>query len=119
MNMIIGSINNICLQYGCSVCCNPVKINSCRLMGELNKAPFIDLGHMLISVKHPGSIRLKSYKCLNFNPQTGLCRDYFNRPDICRNTKCLAFDETSVEKQVDIIKRIKAEEFIKIPTRGD
>lgn len=108
-------IDNICLRYGCSECCNPVKINSRILINSENKElPFVELGDIFVPISHPDSVRLRTYSCHFFNCETGLCNDYFNRPDICRNTKCAAFDEITESGQIEIINSIKREIFLKI-----
>ena len=110
----IDKADNICLLYNCSECCNPVKINSLRLITERDNLPFIELKEMLILEKYPDRVKLKSYHCSYFNHKTGLCDNYSMRPEICQNTKCLAFQTTDRKKQLAIIKHIKTEKFIRI-----
>ena len=105
---------NICMMFGCSKCCKPVKINSLCIVSK--KLPFIDNYKIFIPKEHPDTVRLKTYRCKNFNPQTGLCDDYKNRPQIYRNTKCKAFEATSVAEQARIIEKIKTSEFFHVPT---
>src|SRR3989339_189228 len=106
---------NICLEFGCSECCNPVKIS--RGMGAIFERGnlFIKLDMILVPESHPDSVKLVSFSCNNFDSCSGLCRDYFNRPKICRNTKCLAFNATNRGIQAEIVRNIKAEKFINIP----
>ncbi len=57
-------------------------------------------GEILVPESHPDTVRLKTFDCLNFDRATGMCHDYENRPEICRNTSCLKDDSTeSVDEQ--------------------
>ncbi len=110
---------NICLLFGCSMCCNPVKIDSRRLIGlERDKLPFIELEGILAPESNPDTIRLKQYYCTKFNAETGLCGDYENRPAICRNTKCRAFEVISYLDKKRIVEKIKEERFFEIGIGG-
>lgn len=111
----IISIDSICLQHKCSACCNPVKIDSRIIIDK--SLPFVDLGCILIPKNHPDTIRLKTYRCEFYNPETGLCRDYANRPDICRNTFCMGFVVAETER-IMVISAIKNEEFFSIPIKN-
>ena len=111
--------DNICIRYGCSACCNPVKIRSLVIINtKRQELPFVDLNVVYAPKMHPDSVKLKTYICEHFNAETGLCMDYDNRPSICKNTRCAAFDVSDESKVAEIIKHIKNEEFIKIPTNG-
>lgn len=110
----MNKITNICLFYKCCNCCNPVKIDAKKMLSGENEYFFINLEEMLISEEHPDTVKLKTYQCINFNSKTGLCNDYENRPDICRNTKCLAFRTTDPKRQSEIIDKIKSEKFLRI-----
>lgn len=78
----------------CSRCCNPVKIPFSKNCGigdipdELKKI-WIDTGEILIPESHPDSIRIKTFECMHYDKESGLCRDYDNRPDICKHTSCV------------------------------
>ncbi len=107
-----GEETNICLLFGCSMCCNPVKINSRRLIDpERDKLPFVKLEGVLVPKSNPDTVRLKQYRCSNFNVKTGLCTDYDNRPNICRNTTCRAFDVIRYIDKKRIVEQIKEEQF--------
>jgi len=80
----------------------------------LDELPFIDTGIILIPRMHPDTVRLKMYLCKKYDEELGLCNDYDNRPVICRNTTCSAFDTSDVNEQQKIISDIKSEEFYKI-----
>lgn len=112
MNKING-ITNICLFHKCCSCCNPVKINAKMLIGT-SEYLFIDLEKMFVPAEHPDTIKLKIYRCINFNSKTGLCNDYENRPDICKNTQCSVFNTADPKKQSEIIEKIKSEKFLRI-----
>jgi len=111
----LNCLTSICLLHQCSICCNPVKIDFRR---SINNDLFIDLEEILVPENHIDTIRLKSYQCINFNQNTGLCDDYHNRPVICKNTKCSAFNEDSRENQAEIIKIIKSKKFLRIPAKN-
>ncbi len=64
--------------------------------------------------KHIDSVRLEVYDCEWFDKKTGLCKNYEDRPDICRRSKCRAFEVQDSEEQKKIIEEIKSEKFIKI-----
>jgi len=81
-----------CLDENCSDCCNPVKVD--RFFPE-NKVPIDEKGEriweyqgLLTLAETPDGIKLKAYKCKNFDEKTGLCKDYENRPQICKDTVC-------------------------------
>lgn len=104
--------NNICIKYQCSECCNPVKISLCQSLPNLH--PFIFNNEILISENNIDYAKLRSYRCSHYNSKTGLCDDYLNRPEICKNTRCLAFYTNDNQEQFDIINQIKLEKFIVI-----
>ena len=114
-----NDIVNICLLHQCSACCNPIKIDYRKMIcSEIDKYPFIDLEEIFIPEDHAETVRLKTYYCTRFNQETGLCSDYLNRPLICRNTNCFAFETDDKKKQSEIINSIKAEKFFKIKTNN-
>ena len=47
----------------------------------------------------------------NFDKETRLCKDYENRPNICRNTSCINNSEKSIDEQYSELVDTK---FIKI-----
>lgn len=111
---------DICLRNGCSVCCNPVKIASWELVNiEEGNLPFVETGIILApeNLLDQPKFRLKVYYCLNFDHQTGLCGDYDNRPEICRNTTCAAFNTKDKEEQKSIIDRVKNGRYVELTLR--
>ncbi len=104
---------NVCLEHKCSDCCSPVKIRGYALL-ELEKIgrPFVETGEIYIPESNPDAVRLRTFRCLNFDSKNGLCLDYANRPDICRNTQCGAFYTDDRKKQEAIINRYKNEKFM-------
>lgn len=114
MNKDISGEINVCLLFGCSMCCNPVKISSKRIISSKDNLPFIELDGLLVLEAHPDTVRLKHYRCTKFNPVTGLCTDYQNRPNICRNTTCSVFDVKERADMQAIMNKINNERFIKI-----
>lgn len=110
---------NVCLLFGCSECCNPVKVHSKIPINPREAGlPFIEMEGLLVPESNPDTIRLKQFLCINFNAATGLCGDYANRPSICRNTKCRAFEAIEYKDKEKIVSMIKKEQFFKINTGG-
>lgn len=107
---------NICLLFKCSICCNPVKIDSLRLISPRDGLPFVEMKGLLVPRLHMEIIRLRPYKCILFNSSTGLCKDYKNRPNICRNTFCPAFKFKLEEKRKISywVNQMKKTSFIRI-----
>ncbi|MCX6743558.1 MAG: YkgJ family cysteine cluster protein [Candidatus Parcubacteria bacterium] len=88
----------ICINKKCSECCDPIKVS--RFFSE-DKIPINEKGEkiweyrgLLASAEVPDGIKLKAYKCKNFDKETGLCKDYEKRPKICRETIC---DEENIK----------------------
>jgi Fe-S-cluster containining protein len=56
--------------------------------------------------------KLETYDCKNLDTKTGECRDYENRPEICKNSGCVNPElQESLEEQH---KKMKEKKFIKI-----
>lgn len=96
-----------CLDRQCSWCCNPVKISMRKGVNpsvipipknEKGEELFKKRDEVLVPENHPDTARVHTFDCINFDSKTGLCKDYENRPDICRNTSCI--NEQS-EKSMD------------------
>ena len=105
---------NICLKYKCSKCCSPVKMRKgfkAARPNVLASLPLVDRNETWIPETSPDTTRLETYDCMNFDPETGLCKDYENRPDICRNTECRAFNLDTEEDQQETVNKIKNEKF--------
>jgi len=105
-----------CIEKKCAVCCNPVKVESFFPEDEI---PVNEKGEkiweyqgILASEKTPDGIKLKAYKCKNFDEETGLCKNYKNRPMICRETTCI--DEKSKESTDKQYKKFIKNKFILI-----
>ncbi len=104
-----------CLEKNCSWCCNPVKV--ARFFPE-DKIPTDKNGEkiwqkrkeLLIPEDQIDTARLETYDCVNFNKETGRCRDYENRPEICKNTSCI--DEKSNESIDKQYKKFINQKFI-------
>lgn len=44
--------------------------------------------------------KLKTFNCIEHDKETGLCKNYDNRPDICRATSCINEDsQESIDEQ--------------------
>lgn len=52
-----------------------------------------------------------SINCVNFDPETKMCLDHENRPDLCRNSTCISDPSDSLDEQY---KKVTTEKFIKI-----
>ncbi len=102
----------ICERFNCSECCNPVKVKHLSSLGQ-DIDIWKERDGLWAPKDHVDTVKLRTYDCDNFDNETGLCKDYKNRPNICRNTECRAFDVDDVDEQKRIIKKIKGEEFIK------
>lgn len=106
---------DICKKHGCSHCCNPVRINrliSARFDERSDELPFEKLDEVHIPVCELETTRLEAYKCKNHDPKTGLCKDYINRPDICKNSRCSALDVEDEDEQRKLIQEERGQEFI-------
>ncbi|HAL49844.1 MAG: hypothetical protein UU40_C0004G0022 [Candidatus Uhrbacteria bacterium GW2011_GWD2_41_121] len=105
----------ICKKHGCSNCCNPVRVDkriSNRIDSQISELPFRKLDETHIPVDELETTRLDVYQCENHDPESGLCKDYENRPDICRNSRCRALDELDEGKQKRFIDEERNQEFI-------
>lgn len=109
---IMSKEASICMEYSCSECCNPVRIDSKRIIDP--KLPFEYKGVILVPEERPDYVRLKVYSCKNFDSKTGLCIDYDSRPTICRNTLCKAFKTECKKEREDIIASIKKIKFFSL-----
>ena len=110
-----------CLSENCSWCCNPVKIGprSKHTPNEL-KIPTDKNGNSLWTKRDETLLPEKdfetqvvdTYDCKNFNEETGLCADYENRPEICRNTSCVS--DNTIEKTDEQRKKYVGTKFFRI-----
>lgn len=106
-----------CIKHNCSICCHPVKFRygfKQNKKDELNSLPFRDRDEIVAPESSIEKTRLETYDCENYDEATGLCKDYENRPQICRDTKCEAFDTEDETEQKRIIEEIKEEKYIPI-----
>ncbi len=97
-----------CKDKKCSFCCNPIAINHRAViaLGEDNLPKdkdgnplFTNKKEFLFSKDNPDTEKFQTFECKNFDKDTGLCKDYENRPDLCRNTSCI--DSNQKEKSED------------------
>jgi len=104
-----------CFEKKCSWCCNPVKVH--RFFPE-SKIPTNKKGEKiwepdgLLATECVDGEKLEAYKCKNYNKKTGLCKEYEDRPDICRNTSCV--DEKSDESIDEQHNKMVKQKFIPI-----
>lgn len=96
-----------CLEKNCSWCCDPVRIGRSKREGFADfKEPtdkngddiWKETGEFLIPESHPETTLIKTFDCINHDKENNRCKDYENRPDICRSTSCI--NENS-DKSVD------------------
>lgn len=84
---------HVCIEKKCSYCCNPVKVEVTfpkeKIPLDKKGKPLWEEKNLLTSEECPDGIKIKTFRCKNFNKETGLCDDYENRPEICRNTSCI------------------------------
>lgn len=66
---------------------------------------------MFVSPTDPDTQRIQTFDCINFDKDTGLCKDYKNRPNICRNTSCIKNSSELIDEQY---KKTTEVEFLKI-----
>lgn len=108
-----------CLEKNCSWCCNPVKV--IKFFPE-NKIPVNKEGkkiwqkrnEILIPENQIDTTRIDTYNCDNFDSQTGQCKDYTNRPEICKNTSCI--NDKSDKNTDEQHKRFINQKYISIKT---
>jgi len=111
-------LKSSCFEKNCSFCCNPVKVplsfpdqkiprdKRDDKLWEENK------NEILAPADDPDSIKLKTFRCRNFDMESGKCLDYENRPQICKETSCVNPDlKDSVDEQH---KKIVNQEFYRI-----
>lgn len=105
-----------CLEKKCSDCCDPVKMP--RFMPEekipkdAEGKPLWTKRRELLVPEDQERTKLETYDCKNFDPETGKCKDYENRPEICKNSGCVNPEsEESVEEQH---RKMKETKFMKI-----
>lgn len=109
-----------CLEGNCSWCCNPVRIPYHKQNGINLNIPKNDSGEeiwtdrdeILAPLNGIDRIRVKTYDCKNYNHDSGLCNDYENRPDICKNTSCINSD--SNEDKEEQCRKLINTEFLKL-----
>lgn len=91
-----------CLDKKCSWCCDPVRV---RKGFPDEKIPKDSTGkpiwekrdEILVPEDHPDTVRIDTYECRKLNKTTGLCEDYENRPEICRDSGCVDGEETEAD----------------------
>lgn len=105
-----------CLDKNCSECCDPVKTR--RFMPP-EIIPKDKVGDNLWKKREELLIptdnleeKLETYDCKNFDPRTGKCLDYENRPDICKGSGCI--DPNSTESKEAQFRILSEKKFIKI-----
>lgn len=106
-----------CQDKQCSWCCDPVKLRygfpEKQIPKDKDGDPlWVKRPEILIPKTAPDTDRIETFDCKNFEPETGLCADYDNRPDICRNSSCIK--ETSSEDPDEQHRKTVEEEFYKI-----
>lgn len=98
-----------CKKLNCSWCCDPVKIGPRSKHAPNELVIPKDKNDEDIWVRRNEEWRpeadhetlvVDTYDCKKFNRETGLCDDYANRPEICKNTSCVSEKlESSEEEQ--------------------
>ncbi|MEI7452314.1 MAG: YkgJ family cysteine cluster protein [Candidatus Falkowbacteria bacterium] len=110
-----------CLDKNCSHCCDPVKIefrkgydyDGIPLAKDKNGNEIWErTGEVFAPEVNIDTVRVATFKCNNFDKESGKCLDYKNRPDICRNTSCI--DECSDKNVDDQHKEFVDNKFIKV-----
>lgn len=105
----------ICKKHGCGNCCDPVRVRKdfrSRIGDKFEELPFEDTGEVHVPIDEIEKTQLEAYSCRNYDKESGLCKDYENRPQICRNSACRALDAKTDEEQSDLISEEQLQEFI-------
>ena len=101
-----------CIEKNCSECCDPIKVPRPFPAEEVPKD---SEGNQLwtkrdttLRPEDQEHMKLDAYDCKNFDPSTGKCKDYENRPDICKNSGCVdSSSPMSAEEQYQEMKKKK------------
>ena len=108
-----------CTDKNCSWCCDPVKVHQ---FFPDEKIPVNAKGEKiwkerneLLIPENSETMRLKTLDCINLDKETGLCKDYENRPEICKDTSCI--DPNSKESVDEQHAKQTGEKFIKLEIR--
>ncbi len=109
-----------CLKKDCSWCCDPVRVRESfpdQKIPKDNKGKNIwkDRGEVVIPESHPETVKLKTFDCVNLDDKTGRCKDYKNRPEICKNSGCI--NEGSSESVDEQHRKTINEKFLSINQR--
>jgi len=104
----------VCEKYNCSECCNPIKVHSLSDFGKNVSFWQERKGVLFAPESNVETVKLRIYDCDNLDKKTGLCKDYKNRPEICRNSRCKALETKDQREQAKIIKEIKNQKFVEI-----
>jgi Fe-S-cluster containining protein len=88
-----------CLEKQCTWCCNPVKVPKDFPDKEMpvdkgGNQIWHECGEIIAPENHIETVKIKTFDCVNLDAKTGKCRDYENRPEICRNTSYIQPDST-------------------------
>ncbi|MCC6639434.1 YkgJ family cysteine cluster protein, partial [Candidatus Falkowbacteria bacterium] len=89
-------------------CCNPVKIERSvywsipkhKLKDARGEQVFTQNQKVLIPASNPDKGRVLTFKCKNFDSETGRCLDYNNRPEICKNTMCVKSSDENIDESI-------------------
>lgn len=102
-----------CIEKKCSFCCNPVKTDRFfpdeKIPKDKNDKPIWEDEGLAVKTECVDGEKFKVFKCKKFNKETGLCDDYENRPDICKESSCI--NEKSNKSQEDQYKKMSKTEF--------
>ena len=106
-----------CIDKECSECCNPIKVNRFFPADKIPKdkegtSLWTKKGELLVPDDNPDGQKIETYNCKNYDPETGKCQDYENRPDICKRSGCI--DPSSEKSEEEQFKRLANQKFIKV-----
>ncbi len=106
-----------CLDKKCSWCCDPIRVKRSFPNDKIprdkdGKKIWIDREEIQIPESHPDTVKLKTFDCVNLDNETGECKDYQHRPEICKNSGCI--NEASSESIDQQHKKTINEKFISI-----
>lgn len=106
-----------CIDKNCSWCCNPVKVRAGFPESKIPKNKsgepiWHKRAEILVPEEHPDTVRLETYDCDHLDHETGRCKEYEDRPEICKSSGCV--DETSSESEGEQYKKTVEQKFLKI-----
>lgn len=121
MNKYTRNKHWACEEKKCWWCCDPIKISfrkwydPSRIIipkDKDNNPLWIAKEEIRVPETDIDTRRIQIYECLLYDKDKKICKEYENRPDICRNTSCIdEFLDITIDEQH---KKLIETNFIKI-----